>query len=446
VRPAGSGIWQAPVDLSAVGQGAETPQVAVDPQGNAVAVWRRFNGMNFIVQGAARPAGSGVWQVPVDLSVAGQSAYSPDVALDPQGNAVAVWNRSNGTNNIVQGAVRPAGSGVWQAPVDLSVAGQSAFSPQVAFDPQGNAVAVWERSNGTNFIVQGAVGPAGSGVWQAPVDLSAVGQNAESPQVAFDRQGNAVAVWERFNGTNFIVQGAGYDAAGPLLRGVSIPTAGSAGQLLSFSVSPLDVWSALGATSWGFGDGTSATGMSVTHAYATAGSYRVTLTSADVLANTTSASATIAIVPAPTTTVKATRRQPPTLTAASLTNRRFRVAKKDTAISAKKAPLGTTFRFTLSAPAKLKIAITRSAPGLRRGHSCLAPSAKLRRKHAKRCTRTLTVGTLTRSSELKGADRIPFSGRIGHRALSPQLYKALLSASNAGGHSTPVTLAFVVVR
>jgi alpha-tubulin suppressor-like RCC1 family protein len=145
----------------------------------------------------------------------------------------------------------------------------------------------------------------------------------------------------------------------------------------------------------------------------------------------------------PTTNTLATA---PTLTAASLTNRRFRVAKKDTAISAKKAPLGTTFRFTLSAPAKLQIAITRSVPGLRRGHSCLAPNAKLRRKHAKRCTRTLTVGTLTRSSEPKGADSIAFSGRIGHRALSPQPYKALLSASNARGRSKPVTLAFVVVR
>jgi len=142
----------------------------------------------------------------------------------------------------------------------------------------------------------------------------------------------------------------------------------------------------------------------------------------------------------------ATTPQPPAVTAASLTNRRFRVATTATAISAKTAPLGTTFRFTLSAAAKVQVAITRSAPGLRRGHNCVAPTTNLRRAHAKHCTRTLTVGTLTRSSEPIGADSIAFSGRVGHRALSPGAYNAVLSATDTGGRSKPLALAFVVVR
>ena len=178
----------------------------------------------------------------------------------------------------------------WLAPVDLSAAGQNAFAPQVASDAQGNAVAVWERSDGTNTIIQAAARPAASGAWQSPVDLSAAGQNSFAPQVAFDPQGNAVAVWERFNGSNYIVQAAGYDAAGPQLRALSIPGSGVARQTLSFSVSPLDVWSSLGPTSWSFGDGTGASGTAVTHAYSAAGSYRVTLTSADVLGNVSSTS------------------------------------------------------------------------------------------------------------------------------------------------------------
>jgi len=138
--------------------------------------------------------------------------------------------------------------------------------------------------------------------------------------------------------------------------------------------------------------------------------------------------------------------QPPAITAASLTNKRFRVGQQATAISAKKVPLGTAFRFTLSAAAKLQITITRSAPGLRRGRSCLAPTTKLKRAHAKRCTRTLTVGTLTRASQPQGADSVAFSGRVGHRPLTPGAYNAVLSSSNAGGRSNAVTLAFVVVR
>jgi len=246
-----------------------------------------------------------------------------------------------------------------------------------------------------------------------------------------------------------MVRGAGYDAAGPLLRGISIPTSGVAGQALSFSASPFDVWSAIGSTGWGFGDGTSASGVSVSHAYAAPGQYQVSLSAADVLGNPTSTSATITIAPAGAggvTPAAATPAPPPAISHAKLTNRRFRVASRTTAISAKKVPSGTTIRFSLSAAARLQITITTTAPGLRHRHTCIAPTPGLRRTHARRCTRTLRLGTLTRSSEPQGTDSVAFSGRIGHRALAAGSYRAILTATDAAGRSAPVTLGFVVVR
>jgi hypothetical protein len=56
------------------------------------------------------------------------------------------------------------------------------------------------------------------------------------------------------------------------------------------------------------------------------------------------------------------------------------------------------------------------------------------------------VGTLTRTSEPAGADKLPFSGRIGHRTLNPGGYRMTLTASNAAGNSQPVTLTFLIVR
>jgi len=448
VRPAGSGAWQAPTDISKTGGSAREPQIALDPQGNAVAVWERDNSeKETLVQGAVRPAGTGIWQTPTDLAKGEGFARSPMVGLDSQGNAVVVWEFLNttSTEGNVLGAVRPAATGVWQPPIEVSVPGHKAANPQIALDPQGNAVTVWEQEEGPKWIVEAAARPAVSGIWQAPAGISSADLTFPTPQVAVDPQGNVVAVWERPDSEEHRnAQAAAYDAAGPFLNARTIPTTGVAGQPVAFSVSPLDVWSALGATNWSFGDGAGTNGTSVTHSYANVGSYPVTVTGADVLGNTTSASGVIAIAAAPSPPPS-----PPMLTAASLTNKRFRVARQSTAISAKKprkAPLGTSFRFTLSAAARLEISITRSAQGLRRGRSCLAPSAKLRRKHAQHCTRTLTVGTLTRSNEPKGTDSIAFSGRIGHRALSPQTYKALLSASNASGRSKPVILTFAVVR
>jgi hypothetical protein len=210
--------WLAPQDLSAAGQDAYDPQVAFDGQGNAIAVWSRSNGTNFIVQTAARAAG-GSFGASQDLSAAGQKAAFAQVAVDGQGNAIAVWSRFDGTNFVVQAAARAAASrrrrryftpkrgGSFGAPQDLSAAGQNASFPEVVFDGQGNAIAVWRRFDGTNFIVQAAVRAAG-GSFGAPQDLSAAGQTANDPQVAVGGQGNAIAVWSRSNGTNDIVQAA----------------------------------------------------------------------------------------------------------------------------------------------------------------------------------------------------------------------------------------------
>jgi len=145
-----------------------------------------------------------------------------------------------------------------------------------------------------------------------------------------------------------------------------------------------------------------------------------------------------------TTTTAPAPPAPPTISAASLSARRFRVASAATAISAR-APLGTSFRFTLSAAASVKIAITRSAAGVRSGLRCVSPTRALRRAHARGCLRRLDVGTLARASEAVGADRVPFTGRIGHHALGKAHYAATITARNAGGVSKPVTLAFVVV-
>ncbi len=176
-----------------------------------------------------------------------------------------------------------------------------------------------------------------------------------------------------------------------------------------------------------------------------AGAANVTLTVTDA-DGIIAISAVIPLTVAAPTAKALTPTPAPTLNSVSLTNRRFRAAKANTAVFAKKTPLGTSFRFTLSTQATLQIKLTQTASGLRRGRSCRAPSPRLRRVHAKPCTRTLNLYTLTRANEPAGADSMPFSGRIAHRALSPRSYMAVLTASNTAGHSKPAALGFTVVR
>ena len=134
----------------------------------------------------------------------------------------------------------------------------------------------------------------------------------------------------------------------------------------------------------------------------------------------------------------------PSLSRLALTNKRFRVGREATVLSAR-AKRGTTFFYTLSEAGRVGIAVQKASTGRRRGRSCVKPSRKLRK--AKKCTRYTTVGALTRTSTA-GANAVPFSGRIGSRALKPGKYRARFTATDAAGNvaSRKPTVGFTVVK
>jgi hypothetical protein len=135
----------------------------------------------------------------------------------------------------------------------------------------------------------------------------------------------------------------------------------------------------------------------------------------------------------------------PVLSHVHVTHTRFRVAQAPTAIEAKTAS-GTAFLFELSFTADVSVAFSRLTTGLRRGHFCVAPTGALRRTHATRCQRTVAIATLTRRSQAAGEDRIPLTGRIGQRALTPGSYTARLTAANVAGSSAPAVVHLEITR
>jgi hypothetical protein len=183
--------WLSPVSLSEPGQSAENAALAIDGSGNATVLWQRWNGAYDVVQSAYRPAG-GSWQQPTNVSSAPSDAQTPQVSLDADGDATAVWELFAGTNSVVvQSAYRPAG-GSWQAPVTLSEgnAGEWAPEPGIAVDAGGDAFAIWDRAG----TIQTAYRPAGAD-WQSPTNLSPAGVESYTPEIAVDSAGDATAVW-----------------------------------------------------------------------------------------------------------------------------------------------------------------------------------------------------------------------------------------------------------
>jgi hypothetical protein len=230
------GSWSAPVTLSAAGAGSAL--VAAGPEGNVTAVWllEREEGWRSVVQSATRSAG-GTWSAPVTLSPPRKDARSPQIALDPQGGATAVWEEEY--SGAIESSTRSSG-GIWSAPVALSANGVGAAWPQVAVDSQGNATAVWAGSASNSRRIQTATRPAG-GTWSAPVSISKAGhRHVQDPQIAVSPQGEATAIWQRSNGSYLIVQGATRPAGGGWSRPVDITTGdGRGGQHLRLVV---DSW------------------------------------------------------------------------------------------------------------------------------------------------------------------------------------------------------------
>jgi PKD domain len=260
-----------------------------------VAAWSAFDGLGFRVRAALRSPGGG-WSDVEDVSAAGESIERPALAIDADGHAYAIWPGPAGDEFVVRAADLPAG-GEWSEPEPISVPAEGFQSYELETSAAVGVVATWTRDNGTSYGVQAAVRPPGAG-WLQPDDLSTAGEDAGLPELGFDAEGNAIAIWGRDAGDDYVLQGSGYDFTGPRLDDLAIPATGTAGQPVSFSVAPFDLFP-LGTTSWAFGDGGGASGDAVAHTFSAPGTYSVTVTAFDASGNASTRSGTIAIAAGP---------------------------------------------------------------------------------------------------------------------------------------------------
>ena len=136
---------------------------------------------------------SAEWMPPTDVAPANPAnkpVGAPSVAMARDGTTFVAFLRYDGANLRTAVAMQSPGGGF--GPVrDLSPAGQDASSPAVAVDRQGNATLVWIQAPA--FNLQARFRPAG-GDWGDSAPLSA-GPNFAGPSLAVGDNGGAVAAW-----------------------------------------------------------------------------------------------------------------------------------------------------------------------------------------------------------------------------------------------------------
>jgi hypothetical protein len=268
--------------------GSGGPQVTMNP-GGRISVWPQLvSGLPVLRNAWGSGSDFGAWGEDAALHQAsdGVSAVeAPQVALDEQGRAVAVWRAYKNPPGAfgVQAATTGFINGAWSSPTTLTESGgNGSTKPTVAANPTGDALIAWEIGQ----VISAVSRPAGTALAGPGVPISNLAHPGFlSPQVAIDLNGDGVVTWSS-NGVAVPshIAVAVNDVTPPTLSSISVPGSVEAGAAAAMSAAITDTWSPA-SIAWEFGDGATATGQAVSHSYSTAGTRTITVTGTDAVGN-----------------------------------------------------------------------------------------------------------------------------------------------------------------
>jgi hypothetical protein len=211
---AGSG-WGSAEIIDDADETVNRPQVVINPDGAGLAVWEQRPATTGAVWGRHYTTADGWDDMPVPISV-GNLPLNPRPAIDADGNALVVYDQENGFDRSIYASHYTVAGG-WETQRRVEP-GQGGHEPQVAFDAHGNALAIWkqpENAGGTVVIDAYVSRYTPGGGWETPRSISS--GEVFHPKIAFDASGHALAVWYELDlslpsATGYSVRGNRYTA------------------------------------------------------------------------------------------------------------------------------------------------------------------------------------------------------------------------------------------
>ncbi len=403
---------------------AARPRVAVNGAGAATAAWEERTGADASAVLAATRAANGDWAAATPLSVplADPSEFDENggavVVLDAAGTSTVAWRRHHVVAAIpfddhlrtVESRSAAAGQG-WAGPTGLG--GTSSDSGlDLVVDAAGTVTAAWpsEGTIGRVSVNRREVG----GDWAGAIGIESGPGRTNGVAAAASLAGDVVVGYGLApNPDAGILYARAFDVDAPLVRSVSIPGTGTAGQPTPYAIASADAWSPV-ATSWSFGDGSSASGASVSHTFAAAGTYSVSVTVTDAVGNARTRTGMTVVAAAPVVTPPATTPKPQ-VAGVRLTKKTIHVLKSDD------KPTATKLKLSLNTDAKVTV----------------------RLKRTKKVDGKTVKAGLTKALD-KGSSAIKLTSKVGGKLLPPGTYKVTMTAKNSVGTSAATTLKLTI--
>lgn len=179
------------MSVGGISEGANSPRVAFDAAGNAIAVWAL--GDIFVSRYTAATA---TWSAPVALDDRIDRARQPRLSIDKaSGNATVIWTQSDGTAESLFATSYTASTGAWSTPVvveNSTNAVDNNYENSAVAMNGSRAVAAWQQLDGNMYMSR-----LEGGVWSAPVNVDTGPNPALHPALDIDASGNVIVAWRQ---------------------------------------------------------------------------------------------------------------------------------------------------------------------------------------------------------------------------------------------------------
>jgi hypothetical protein len=179
--------------ISDAGSDATVPQIAVDTDGNYIAVWVQSDGR---VYANRYDDADGNWEGPTTIDADTGAPTAPQIVFDGGNNAIAVWAQ----NDRIYASRYTEATGTWGAATLIDDGnGTAVTAPQIAVDPDtdgGSAIVVWSQSDGTHTSIW--ANRFNGTAWDGAITIEDNNANdANTPQIAMNAAGTAAAIWSQ---------------------------------------------------------------------------------------------------------------------------------------------------------------------------------------------------------------------------------------------------------
>ena len=188
---------------------AANPQIVIDSQNNAIAVWqeRDTNGDYRIYSNRYESATQSWGNATLIESVGGQD---PKIAIDINDNVHVVW-RVGFINNVYANRYDSTTQS-WGNETLIDSGTLLPQYPEIAVDSNNNAIAIWYENDGSYQSIYANIYDSTTQSWGNASLVENETGDAYTPKIAVNSSNTAFAVWEQTDGTNYGIYCAELDA------------------------------------------------------------------------------------------------------------------------------------------------------------------------------------------------------------------------------------------